>query len=246
MIPELTSRIPKFSSLNKSWVDFLILPLSREGQAMLVQCALKMLRWSTSPILSSLTSFTVIQQLLVKTWYVISRVTRLNLFKCWTCLIICSTKKKNYSHNWSCCLLCQESAVKISQVMYRNISGTSKTPKAMKFACSDTVPCSNIVLANINLERDNGTAETFCNCAMGFDYGTVNPSAECLHDNTCDGSNRTKGAQWESTNYIHTELWLLRVDADASFRFGRSIPSGTFYCWMLISITDKVHTNGEE
>lgn len=137
------------------------------------------------------------------------------------------------SHNWSYSLLCQTSAVKISQVMFRNISGTSKTPKAMKFACSDTVPCSNIVLANINLEKENGTTETFCNCAMGFDYGTVNPSAECLHDTTCDGSNRTKAAGWESTNYIHTELWLLRVDTNAIFYLGRSMTSGTLYCWFL-------------
>lgn len=53
--------------------------LSRGVQAMPVQCALKMLRWSTSPIPSSLTSSTVILQLLVKTRYEISTATRLNL-----------------------------------------------------------------------------------------------------------------------------------------------------------------------
>ncbi|XP_058087244.1 probable polygalacturonase At1g80170 isoform X2 [Magnolia sinica] len=101
----------------------------------------------------------------------------------------------------------QTSAVKISQVMYRNISGTSKTPKAMKFACSDTVPCSNIILANINLERDNGTAETFCNCAMGFDYGVVKPSAECLHvdeDSRCD--TKQDHVQRKIHDPVHTEL----------------------------------------
>ncbi|KAJ3683155.1 hypothetical protein LUZ60_013382 [Juncus effusus] len=81
----------------------------------------------------------------------------------------------------------QTSAVKISGVMYKNINGTSKTPQAMKFACSDTVPCSGIVLHDINLERFDGEAETFCNCAMGFDYGFVKPPADCLKNSACGG-----------------------------------------------------------
>ncbi|KAK1301732.1 putative polygalacturonase [Acorus calamus] len=78
------------------------------------------------------------------------------------------------------------SAVKISQVMYRNIQGTSKTSQAIKFACSDTVPCSNIVLNNVNLLLQDGTAATTtsCNCAVGFDYGFVQPSVECLRSTT--------------------------------------------------------------
>ncbi|XP_077244151.1 putative polygalacturonase At1g80170 [Tasmannia lanceolata] len=99
----------------------------------------------------------------------------------------------------------QTSAVKISQVMYRNISGTSNTPNAMKFACSDTVPCSNIVLTNINLERDNGTAETFCNCATGFDYGVVHPSADCLKNSLCHG-NGVKDGHGKTHSPVHSEL----------------------------------------
>ncbi|KAK1298592.1 hypothetical protein QJS10_CPB14g00100 [Acorus calamus] len=76
----------------------------------------------------------------------------------------------------------QTSAVKISQVMYKNIVGTSKTPQAIKFACSNTVPCSNIILNNVNLQLENGnTPDTFCNCATGSDYGFVQPSVDCLH-----------------------------------------------------------------
>ncbi|RRT72000.1 hypothetical protein BHM03_00041485, partial [Ensete ventricosum] len=98
----------------------------------------------------------------------------------------------------------QTSAVKISQVIYRNISGTSRTPKAMKFACSDSVPCSNIVLNNINLETENGTAETFCNCAMGFDYGIVQPTADCLKSSSCGGVEEDN--QEQTHGLIHTEL----------------------------------------
>ncbi|CAN7133859.1 unnamed protein product [Brassica rapa subsp. narinosa] len=79
----------------------------------------------------------------------------------------------------------QTSAVKISQIMYRNITGTTKSEKAIKFACSDTVPCSHIVLNNVNLEGRDGQVEAYCNSAEGFGYGVIHPSADCLysHDN---------------------------------------------------------------
>lgn len=98
--------------------------------------------------------------------------------------------------------------MKISQVVYKNISGTSKSPKAMKFACSDTVPCSGIVLNNINLEREDGTAETFCNCAMGFDYGFVRPAADCLRNDKNSHCDTTQEKIQKQTHVhpIHTEL----------------------------------------
>ncbi|XP_057948567.1 probable polygalacturonase At1g80170 [Malania oleifera] len=74
----------------------------------------------------------------------------------------------------------QTAAVQISQVMYRNISGTTKSTKAMKFDCSDTVPCTKIVLSNISLENQNGSVETYCHSATGIGLGVVKPSADCL------------------------------------------------------------------
>ncbi|XP_073286000.1 probable polygalacturonase At1g80170 [Primulina huaijiensis] len=105
----------------------------------------------------------------------------------------------------------QTSAVEISQVMYRNITGTSKTQKAMKFACSDTVPCTHIVLNNINLQSMDGTVETYCNSAAGFGYGYVQPSAECLSSSDKDTSilqeKETDSYQQNSREHIiHTEL----------------------------------------
>lgn len=81
--------------------------------------------------------------------------------------------------------------------MYRNITGTTKSAKAMKFACSDTVPCSNIVLSNINLEKKDGTVETYCNAAQGFGYGIIHPSADCLtsQDKGCFGVGLTSIAE---------------------------------------------------
>ncbi|CAL0313179.1 unnamed protein product [Lupinus luteus] len=77
----------------------------------------------------------------------------------------------------------QTSAVEISEIIYQNISGTTKSDKAIKFDCSDAVPCSNLVLSNVNLEKLDGTVETYCHSAQGFGYGVVHPSAECLNSN---------------------------------------------------------------
>lgn len=104
----------------------------------------------------------------------------------------------------------QTSAIEISQIMYRNISGTSKSAKAMNFACSDAVPCSHIVLNNINLETRDGTAETYCHAVTGFRYGYVLPSAECLSSTdkesiiTCDQENEF--GKHSTEPLIHTEL----------------------------------------
>ncbi|KAL5537538.1 hypothetical protein UlMin_044753 [Ulmus minor] len=75
----------------------------------------------------------------------------------------------------------QTSAVNVSQIVYKNIVGTTKSEKAMKFACSDSIPCSNIVLSNINLETKDGTAETYCSNAQGFRFEPIHPSADCLN-----------------------------------------------------------------
>ncbi|KAL9173491.1 hypothetical protein ABFS82_03G118300 [Erythranthe guttata] len=93
----------------------------------------------------------------------------------------------------------QTSAVEISQIVYRDISGTSRTKEAMKFACSDSVPCTKILLNNINLQRKNGTVETFCNSASGSVSGNVQPSADCLLSSDKEDE--------RSREYIvHTEL----------------------------------------
>ncbi|KAL0282840.1 UNVERIFIED_CONTAM: putative polygalacturonase [Sesamum angustifolium] len=109
----------------------------------------------------------------------------------------------------------QTSAVEISQIMYRNISGTSKSEKAMKFACSDTVPCTRIILNDINLQRSDGTVETFCNSAAGIGYGYIQPSAECLSSSDKDKiiiekedeeEEEEEIGQSSTEHLIHTEL----------------------------------------
>ncbi|KAG4936028.1 hypothetical protein JHK85_050947 [Glycine max] len=74
----------------------------------------------------------------------------------------------------------QTTAVEISEVMYQNISGTTMSAKAIKFDCSDSVPCNKLVLSNVDLEKQDGSVETYCHSAQGFPYGVVHPSADCL------------------------------------------------------------------
>nr|GMD18177.1 probable polygalacturonase At1g80170 [Ipomoea batatas] len=103
----------------------------------------------------------------------------------------------------------QTSAVEISEVVYRNITGTSKSQKAMQFACSNSVPCTNIVLNNINLETRDGTAEVYCNSATGIGYGYIHPSAECLDSSDKEIEQETRGElaeENEEQRLIHTEL----------------------------------------
>ncbi|XP_015578604.1 probable polygalacturonase At1g80170 [Ricinus communis] len=117
----------------------------------------------------------------------------------------------------------QTSAVKISEIMYRNVTGTTKSARAMNFACSDTVPCENIVLSNINLEKKDGTVETYCNSAQGFGIGVVHPSADCLtsqdkdysvvgetdiaeEDYVTDQTEIAEVAESSSEAIVHTEL----------------------------------------
>nr|GMD15075.1 probable polygalacturonase At1g80170 [Ipomoea batatas] len=103
----------------------------------------------------------------------------------------------------------QTSAVEISEVVYRNITGTSKSQKAMQFACSNSVPCTNIVLNNINLETRDGTAEVYCNSATGIGYGYIHPSAECLDSSDKEIEQETRAElaeENEELRLIHTEL----------------------------------------
>ncbi|KAL6629217.1 hypothetical protein ACP70R_028982 [Stipagrostis hirtigluma subsp. patula] len=89
----------------------------------------------------------------------------------------------------------QKSNVQVSNVAYINISGTSRRAEAIKFACSDAVPCSDIVLRDVNLLRGGGggaaadEVQAVCNCAMGHNYGRVRPAADCLSGgSTCGGA----------------------------------------------------------
>ncbi|GMN57206.1 hypothetical protein TIFTF001_026318 [Ficus carica] len=74
----------------------------------------------------------------------------------------------------------QDSGVKVSNVTYQDINGTSATEVAVKFDCSSKSSCSNIRLQDVNLTYKNVLpAQASCNHASGTASGLVQPSS-CL------------------------------------------------------------------
>ncbi|CAL4948649.1 unnamed protein product [Urochloa decumbens] len=85
---------------------------------------------------------------------------------------------QNYCPNHACPH--QSSAVKISDVRYTDIRGSSASQVAVRFDCSATNPCSGIGLEDIRLTLDGGKpAEATCQHADGTASGYVEPPS-CL------------------------------------------------------------------
>jgi polygalacturonase len=69
------------------------------------------------------------------------------------------------------------SAVEISNVVFKNIIGTTITKEAIKLDCSENVPCHDITLQNIDLRMQGGkgATESICQNARWRKAGTVLP-----------------------------------------------------------------------
>ncbi|KAH0699266.1 polygalacturonase-like [Solanum tuberosum] len=89
---------------------------------------------------------------------------------------------QNYcpNHDESCPQ--QSSGIKISDVTYQDIHGTSATKVAVKLDCSTTNPCSGIVLEDLNLSYQNQQTEASCVNARGRVSGLQKPT-NCLLKN---------------------------------------------------------------
>nr|XP_010909879.1 polygalacturonase-like [Elaeis guineensis] len=73
----------------------------------------------------------------------------------------------------------KDSGIKISQVSYSNIRGSSATEEAVTFNCSAANPCNGIRLEEIELTYRNEPAKSSCDHAQGTSFGRVNPPS-CL------------------------------------------------------------------
>ncbi|KAG8654415.1 polygalacturonase [Manihot esculenta] len=73
----------------------------------------------------------------------------------------------------------QESGIKISDVTYQDIHGTSATEMAVKFDCSKRNPCTRIKLEDVKLTYKNQPADASCKNADGTASGFVQPTS-CL------------------------------------------------------------------
>ena len=70
------------------------------------------------------------------------------------------------------------SKVKISNVGFKDIRGTSSTQEAVKFICSKSVPCQQVVVADIDLTyKGSGSATSTCVNVRPAVSGKQNPSA---------------------------------------------------------------------
>ncbi|WMV15172.1 hypothetical protein MTR67_008557 [Solanum verrucosum] len=88
---------------------------------------------------------------------------------------------QNYCPNHESCPH-QGSGIKISDVTYQDIRGTSATKIAVKLDCSITNPCSGIALEDLNLSYQNQQTEASCVNARGRVSGLQKPN-NCLLKN---------------------------------------------------------------
>ncbi|XP_065858849.1 polygalacturonase-like [Euphorbia lathyris] len=81
-------------------------------------------------------------------------------------------------HNLNCPT--QVSGLKISDVVYEGILGTSATQVAMKFDCSSKYPCKGIKVSDVKLTHSTRqVVQSFCANAVGKAIGIVQPNS-CL------------------------------------------------------------------
>ncbi|XVF74720.1 hypothetical protein PTKIN_Ptkin13bG0134300 [Pterospermum kingtungense] len=75
----------------------------------------------------------------------------------------------------------QNKAVAISEISFVAIQGTSGVDEAIKFSCSESVPCTNILVDNVHISSAAGADKTFASCLNA--HGTSSnsePSVDCL------------------------------------------------------------------
>ncbi|KAE9452331.1 hypothetical protein C3L33_15769, partial [Rhododendron williamsianum] len=71
------------------------------------------------------------------------------------------------------------SGIRISNVTYRDIHGSSATTVAVNFDCSKEYPCNRIILEDVNLSYGNKHSQASCANVEGSASGLVTPSS-CL------------------------------------------------------------------
>ncbi|KAI3901802.1 hypothetical protein MKW98_013917 [Papaver atlanticum] len=75
-----------------------------------------------------------------------------------------------------------KSAVKVSDVIFKGLRGTSTKEVAINLACSKTVGCTDITLEHIQVKHIEREKNTISNCinAHGISQGPVSPPVPCL------------------------------------------------------------------
>ncbi|PPS15515.1 hypothetical protein GOBAR_AA05063 [Gossypium barbadense] len=77
---------------------------------------------------------------------------------------------------WNKCKKNEESKVKLSNISFKNIRGTSALPEAVKFICSGYSPCQNVELADIDIKHTGAKPATSqCLNVKPITSGKLNP-----------------------------------------------------------------------
>ncbi|XP_050380201.1 probable polygalacturonase At1g80170 [Argentina anserina] len=72
----------------------------------------------------------------------------------------------------------QTLAVKVENISFMHVKGTSATEEAIRFACSDDSPCEGLYLENVQLlPSTSQITRSFCWKAQGSSLGSVDPPA---------------------------------------------------------------------
>ncbi|XP_042448841.1 polygalacturonase ADPG2-like [Zingiber officinale] len=74
------------------------------------------------------------------------------------------------------------SGVEVIDVKYIGVTGTSSSEVAIALNCSQSVPCSGIVMDTVNLSSANkgGKVQSYCISANGYTKNQVTPAVSCL------------------------------------------------------------------
>ncbi|PKA62402.1 galacturan 1,4-alpha-galacturonidase [Apostasia shenzhenica] len=86
---------------------------------------------------------------------------------------------QKYCPSGTCPETLKPSRVRISNVTFHNIKGTSETMTAINLVCSQTFPCEAVQLSDIDLKYAGSDANATCINVKATVAGDVNPAAFC-------------------------------------------------------------------
>ncbi|RVW81626.1 putative polygalacturonase [Vitis vinifera] len=93
----------------------------------------------------------------------------------------------------------QTLAVKVANISYVSIKGTSATEESVRFACSDSFPCEKLYLEEVQLLSYTGkNTSSFCWEAQGLTSGSVDPPACFSSNGTFIGQKADSGSALQS------------------------------------------------
>ncbi|CAN0902586.1 PG1 [Linum grandiflorum] len=67
------------------------------------------------------------------------------------------------------------SKVKISNVWFKNVKGTSKTKEVVQLICSSALPCENVQMCDVDITFNGGKGQAVCENVKPIVSGIVNP-----------------------------------------------------------------------